>query len=183
MRVLNTDVNRTKIGKFTLPGFRSGSVFKRIIACLYYFSVIVFMVVYSVTFAQKAEFAKGYDMIYFVLSLLLLFMIFLTPVVVIGLSDYYDWHGTKLFLIIMVAWCVLYTACMWVGTLFSDVFLESVNSTDSIKVNSENKNDEISDIDNEIIKKNINESKDVGAKSDAMSASDGKTADSAALTE
>lgn len=176
MRILNTDLKNTKIGKFTLPGFRSGSVLKKIIACLYYFSVMIFMIVYTITFIKKANFAAGYDLVFFALSLLLLFAIFLTPVIAIGLSDYYDWHGIKLFLIIMISWCILYTACMWIGTLFSDEFLNSVNSSDSITVNTEKSDNKPADIDSEIINKNINESKKSGGKSggsDASSDSDG----------
>lgn len=165
MRILNTDLKNTKIGRFTLPGFRSGSVLKKIIACLYYFSVMIFMIVYTITFIKKANFAAGYDWVFFALSLLLLLAIFLTPVIAIGLSDYYDWHGIKLFLIIMVAWCVLYTACIWVGTLFSDEFLSSVNSSDSITVNTEKSDNKSADIDNEVINKNINESKKSSGKS------------------
>ena len=58
---------------------------------------------------------------------LVILAIFLTPVVAIGFSEHYDWHGIKLFLIIMVPICVLFTLGQWLCTLFSIQYIESVN--------------------------------------------------------
>ena len=130
MRVLNTNLNSTKkYSRFCLPGFRSGSLFKRIVALFYYFFVLIFMCVLTVTYC-KGTFSGAGDVFTLILTELIILAIFLTPVIAIGYSDHFDWHGIKLFLIIMVPWCVLFTLGNWVGTLFSMSYIESVNPSE-----------------------------------------------------
>ena len=55
MRILNTKDAQKKYSKFSMPGFRSGSVIKRVIACMYYFFVIYFAI-NSIRFTLKADY-------------------------------------------------------------------------------------------------------------------------------
>ncbi len=127
MRVLNTNINpNKKYSRFTVPGFRSGSTFKRIVAMFYYFFVLIFMCVLTTTFAD-GDFSGAGDVLLLIAVELVVLAIFLTPVVAIGFSEHYDWHGIKLFLIIMVPICVLFTLGQWLCTLFSIEYIESVN--------------------------------------------------------
>ena len=68
----------------------------------------------------------------------------------------------KLFLIILVSWCVLFTAAQFVSTLFSDEFIKSTNiyseNDGDISSNSGGETGELTtDIDKDIIKDNIDE--------------------------
>ena len=109
-----------------MPGFRSGSMVKKLVACMYYFFVLVLFVV-SIVFTVKYDFNDTRDFILAIVVELLILAMLLTPVIVIGLSDYYDWHGIKLFVIIMGTICVLYTVANYSTTLFSDEFINSAN--------------------------------------------------------
>lgn len=127
MRVLNTNIRQQrKFSRFAVPGFRSGSVFKRIVAMLYYCFTLIFMCVLTINFAS-GDFANAGDVILLVAVELVILAIFLTPVIAIGFSDHYDWHGIKLFLVIMIPLCVLFTLGQWMCTLFSITYIESVN--------------------------------------------------------
>ena len=127
MRVLNTNINpNKKYSRFAVPGFRSGSTFKRIVAMFYYFFVLIFMCVLTSSFAD-GDFSGAGDALLLIAVELVILAIFLTPVVAIGFSEHYDWHGIKLFLIIMVPICVLFTLGQWLCTLFSIQYIESVN--------------------------------------------------------
>lgn len=126
MRILNTKEAEKKYGRFSLPGFRSGSVIKRIIACLYYFFVLVFAV-NSIRLTTSGTFGNSTDVFLALVVEFIIILILLVPVIAIGFSDYYDWHGIKLFLIIMVSWCVLFTAAQYLSTMFSQEFINSTN--------------------------------------------------------
>ena len=126
MRILNTKEAEKKYGRFSLPGFRSGSIIKRIIACFYYFSVLIFAV-NSIRLTVSGSFGGGADIFLALVVELLIILILLTPVIAIGFSDYYEWHGIKLFLIIMVSWCVLFTGAQFLSTMFSQEFINSTN--------------------------------------------------------
>lgn len=160
MRILNTKDCNKHSGKFSLPGFRTGSFFKKIIACFYYVLVLVFAI-NSVRITVSGDFGGGTDIFLAVVVELLIVLILITPVIAIGFSDYYDWHGIKLFLIILVSWCVLFTAAQFVSTLFSESFINSTNSsfTGSVgKVVSDGTQDNVNmEIDKDIIKDNIDE--------------------------
>ena len=167
MRILNTKDAQKKYSKFSMPGFRSGSVIKRVIACMYYFFVIYFAI-NSIRFTLKADYVGAYDIFLAVIVELIIVAILVAPVIVIGFSDHYDWHGIKLFLIIIVSWCVLFTAAQFVSTLFSDEFISSTNGgTSNTKIN-QTSSDAESDtrIDNDIIIDNMAEEK--SKKSDAV---------------
>ena len=91
---------------------------------------------------------------------LLIILILVAPVIVIGFSDHYDWHGIKLVLIILVSWCVLFTAAQFVSTFFSEEFINSTNSySESYKEQSSESSGENvnTEIDKDIIKDNIDE--------------------------
>lgn len=130
MRILNTKDAHKKYSKFCLPGFRSGSVVKKIIACMYYFFVL-FFAINSIRFTLKADFVGANDVFLAIIVELIIVLIMLAPVIIIGMSDHYDWHGIKLVLIILIAWCVLFTAAQFVSTLFSEEFINSTNSNSS----------------------------------------------------
>ncbi len=159
MRILNTKDYNKHSGKFSLPGFRTGSLFKKIIACFYYVLVLVFAV-NSIRLTVSGDFGNGMDVFLAIVVELIIIMILVAPVIVIGFSDHYDWHGIKLFLIIMVSWCVLFTAAQFVSTLFSEEFINSTNSYSGTsdeqpgQSSGENVNPEI---DEGIIKDNIDE--------------------------
>ena len=128
MRVLNTNLNQRqkKYSRFSVPGFRSGSIIKKLIATVYYCFIVVFMCTLTFTFA-KGDFSGIGDVLLLVAVELVIFGIIATPVIVIGFSDHYDWHGIKLFLMIMVPICVLWTLGQWLCTMFSMPYIESVN--------------------------------------------------------
>lgn len=127
MRVLNTNINQSKkFKRFTLPGFRSGSIFKKIVALFYYFFVIIFMCSLTMKFAE-GKFSGVGDVLVLIAVELSILLFLLTPVVAIGYSEHYDWHGIKLFLIIMVPLCILSSLGQWLCTLFSIQYIESVN--------------------------------------------------------
>ena len=127
MRVLNTNTQpKTNFGRFAIPGFRSGSTVKKVIALMYYFFVLILML--TITFAYlSGEFDGGRDVLAFVATILIIFAILITPILAIGFSDYYDWHGIRLFLVIMVPFCVLFTLGNYVGTMFSETYINSIN--------------------------------------------------------
>ncbi len=130
MRVLNTNIDpRKKFRRFSLPGFRSGSTFKKVIALLYYFSVIAFMTRLTIEYSG-GDFKGAGDVLILALIELSLLCMFLTPVVLIGLSNHYDWHGIKLFIIVMVPVCLFSTLGQWLGTYFSKQYIESVNPSE-----------------------------------------------------
>ena len=131
MRVLNTNLNQRqkKYSRFSVPGFRSGSLVKKIIAMAYYCFVVVFMCTLTLTFA-KGDFSGVGDVLLLALVELVILAIITTPIIVIGFSDHYDWHGIKLFLLIMVPICVLWTLGQWLCTLFSMPYIESVNPSE-----------------------------------------------------
>lgn len=131
MRVLNTNVNQRpkKYSRFSVPGFRSGSIIKKLIATVYYCFVVVFMCTLTFTFS-KGDFSGVGDVLLLIAVEVVIFGIVATPVIAIGFSDHYDWHGIKLFLIIIVPICVLWTLGQWMCTLFSMQYIESVNPTE-----------------------------------------------------
>ena len=167
MRILNTKDAQKKYSKFSMPGFRSGSVIKRVIACMYYFFIIYFAI-NSIRLTLKADYVGAYDIFLAVIVELIIVAILAAPVIVIGFSDHYDWHGIKLFLIIIVSWCVLFTAAQFVSTLFSDEFIRSTNGGTSNTEINQTSSDAESDtrIDNDIIIDNMAEEK--SKKSDAV---------------
>ncbi len=160
MRVLNTRDNQKNYSKFSLPGFRSGSFTKKLIACMYYLSVL-FFAVYSIWLTVSADFANAGDVFLAVILELLIVLILLTPVIAVGFSDYYDWHGIKLVLIILISWCVIFTAANYLSSLFSDEFIRSTNSSVSTEqIPSDSSVKEPSGgpvVDDDIIKDNIEE--------------------------
>lgn len=161
MRVLNTKDNKKKYSRFSLPGFRSGSIIKKVIACLYYLAVLFFTVSMIVA-AVEYDFKNSADAILLVVMYVVLILIMLTPVIAIGLSDYYDWHGIKLFLIIMVSWCILFTLSNYVSSLFSEEFIKSSKPMNpNLGVVSDGNGNQTSDgtkIDDDVIRDNIPES-------------------------
>ena len=160
MRVLNTKDYNKHSGKFSLPGFRTGSLFKKIIACFYYV-LILFFAINSIRLTVSGDFVSGADVFWAVVVELLIVMILIAPVIVIGFSNYYDWHGIKLFLIILVSWCVLFTAAQFVSTLFSEDFIKSTNSSfigSAGEILSDGSEENVNpEIDKDIIKDNIDE--------------------------
>ncbi len=158
MRILNTKDAQKKYSKFSMPGFRSGSVIKRVIACMYYFFVIYFAI-NSISFTFKADYVGAYDIFLAVIVELIIVSILVAPVIVIGFSDHYDWHGIKLVLIILVSWCILFTAAQFVSTLFSEEFINSTNRGTSNTEIDTTTSDAQSDprIDNDIIIDNMTE--------------------------
>jgi MFS family permease len=159
MRVLNTKDTNKKFKTFSLPGFRSGSLVKKIIACLYYLSVI-FFAIYSISFTLTADYSSPMDVFLTVILEIVIVLILIAPVIVVGFSDHYDWHGIKLVLIILVLWCVLFTLANYISTLFSTEYIDSTNSDEkSEEVSSDSYNDveQNLEIDDDIIKDGINE--------------------------
>jgi len=156
MRVLNTkDINR-KYSKFSMPGFRSGSLIKRMVALFYYIFILAFTV-NSIRITLSGDFGSGFDIFLAVVVELLIVSILLVPVLAIGFSDHYDWHGIKLFLIIMFSWCVLFTAAQFVSTMFSKEFINSTispaNNSQSISSDASYENN--TEIDKDVIIDNI----------------------------
>ncbi len=159
MRILNTKDFNKHSGKFSLPGFRTGSLIKKLIACFYYVLILVFAI-NSIRLTVSGDFGSGIDIFLAVVVELLIILILVAPVIVIGFSDHYDWHGIKLVLIILVSWCVLFTAAQFVSTFFSEEFINSTNSySESYKEQSSESSGENvnTEIDKDIIKDNIDE--------------------------
>ena len=130
MRVLNTNIYPSKkFKRFTWPGFRSGSTFKRIVAMFYYFFVFIFMCSVTVNYAG-GKFSGTSDILVLIGVELSLLLMFLSPVIALGYSEHFNWHGIKLFLIIMVAFCFFSTLGNWLSTLFSIEYTESVNPSE-----------------------------------------------------
>ena len=126
MRTLNTNVkHRKQNSKFSLPGFRSGSIVKKFFAILYYCYAVVSIIKWIASFIQ-GDFSGAGDVFGFIIVGLAIIAVFLTPVIAIGVSDYYDWHGIKLFLIIKVAICIFSTVAIFCTNLFSMQYIESV---------------------------------------------------------
>jgi len=159
MRILNTKDYNKHSGKFSLPGFRTGSLIKKLIACFYYILILVFAI-NSIRLTVSGDFGSGTDILLAVVVELLIVLILAAPVIVIGFSNHYDWHGIKLVLIILISWCVLFTVAQFASTLFSDEFINSTNSySDSQKEQPAQSSGEnvIPEIDKNIIKDNIDE--------------------------
>ncbi len=130
MRVLNTNIDPSKqFRRFSLPGFRSGSMFKKTVALFYYFSVLIFMCSITITY-MGGKLTGVRDVLVLVAVELSILLTLLTPVIAIGYSNYYDWHGIKLFLIIMVPICIFSTLGQWLSTMFSIEYIESVNPSE-----------------------------------------------------
>lgn len=156
MRILNLRDADKKYRKFSLPGFRSGSIIKKIIAFLYYFFVLI-LLINSISETVSYDFIHTSDVVLAVIVELLIFFILLAPVIAIGFSDYYDWHGIKLFLIIMVSWCALFTIASYVSTFFSEDFIgsnELISETESINESGA----ESTELDSDLINDNIGKS-------------------------
>lgn len=139
MRTLNTNVKYRKQNSiFSLPGFRSGSIVKKFFALLYYCFAAVSYVKWFISWIG-GDFSGAGDIFGFILLALMILGVFLTPVIVIGVSDHYDWHGIKLFLIVMISVCALSTVALFSTSLFSNEYYESVtgpveeNVTDGIE--------------------------------------------------
>ena len=130
MRILNLSDAQKQYGKFSMPGFRSGSILKKCIACLYYFYIIVLFAM-SIVAVINYDFADARDIILTIALELVIIVMLIAPVVIIGFSDYYDWHGIKLFLIIISTWCVLLTLANFLSTMFSDEFIKSTYPSES----------------------------------------------------
>lgn len=144
MRVLNTNVKPKPEGsKFSWPGFRSGSVVKKVIAIMYYFMMVVIPIYRCITVLRVCEFGGIGDVCLFIIAELMIVAVFAAPVLALGFSEHYDLHGIKLFLTVLVSWCVLITAVQWVGTLFSTTFIQSTNPP----AVSENQDEEVNDSD------------------------------------
>lgn len=161
MRILNTKDYKKNYSRFSMPGFRSGSLLKRIVACFYYFFVLLFAI-NSIRLTVSGDFGGAYDVFLAIVVEAIIILILLVPVLVIGFSDYYDLHGIKLFLIIAVSWCVLFTAAQFVSTLFSDEFIKSTNvyseSESTVPSSAPDETENVkTEIDKDIIKDNINE--------------------------
>ncbi|MBQ4631593.1 MAG: hypothetical protein IJB70_11485 [Clostridia bacterium] len=126
VRTLNTNAKaKQSYSKFEMPGFRSGSIVKKFFALLYYcyagFSIIKWIAAFL-----QGDFSGASDVFGFIIVGLAIIAVFLVPVIAIGVSNYYDWHGIKLFLIIMTAICVLSTVAIFSTNLFSKQYVESV---------------------------------------------------------
>ena len=128
MRTINTNkkTNAKKYSRFSVPGFRSDSIIKKFIAIMYYCTGLVRMCSIIMTYLS-GEFSGAGDVVLFVAVSLIILMIFLTPVIVIGFSDHYDWRGIKLLLLILTPWCILFTLGNYLSTLFSKSYIYSVN--------------------------------------------------------
>ncbi len=139
-----------------MPGFRSGSVIKKILAFLYYFFVLI-LFINSVTGTLSYDFVHTSDIAFAVIVELLIIMILVAPIIVIGFSDYYDWHGIKLFLIIMVSWCALFTVALYASTFFSEDF---IGAKEIISTSTDNKDSaESTELDSDLINDNIDKIK------------------------
>ncbi|MBQ4526688.1 MAG: hypothetical protein II998_01310 [Clostridia bacterium] len=127
VRILNTDVKKQQsYSKFQVPGFRSGSIIKKFFALLYYCVAASSVISMTVTYI-KGDFTGMGDVMTLIAAELLVIAVFLTPVLAIGFSNHYGWHGPKLFLIIMIPVCILGTMASYVSTLFSLEYMYSVN--------------------------------------------------------
>lgn len=128
MKTINTNrrTNVKEYSRFSVPGFRSGSIIKKFIAIMYYCTVFVGMCSIIATYAS-GDFSGAGDVLIFISVILVILAIFLTPVIVIGFSDHYDWHGIKLLLLILTPWCILFTLGNYLSTLFSESYIYSVN--------------------------------------------------------
>lgn len=160
MRILNLREAEKKYGRFSLPGFRSGSVIKKIIACIYYFFILVFTV-NSIMTTVSADFANTSDVVLAIIVELVIVLIMLTPVVALGFSDYYDLRGIKLFLTIMISWCILFTVAQFLSTMFSQDFINSTNGVVTTKETESSGEDSAAmpgiEIDDDIIINNMDE--------------------------
>lgn len=154
MRILNTnETTKKSFSKFELPGFRSGSIVKKFIAIMYYVFVVVFMI-NMVHQYSKGDFTSWVDIVAFVNMMVLFLLVFLTPVICVGMSNHYDLHGIKLFLAIMVPLCLIITLNNFNMSLFSKEYIESI-SKDTIVTDTLSDSSAQSDIsiDKEIIDK------------------------------
>lgn len=126
MRTLNTNVKHNKQNtKFAMPGFRSGSIVKKFFALLYY-CFAIYKIIDWVIFFSKGDFNGGMDIFAFVFVAVMIIAVFLVPVVVIGVSNYYDWHGIKQFMIIMVSICIISTVAVFTTNMFSKQYINSL---------------------------------------------------------
>ena len=162
MRTLNTRAEATKkISRFSLPGFRSDSLPKKIIACIYYCFVFFYVIVNGIRTALQMNFQGGGDVVLFVLFMLFAVAAFLAPVIVMGISDYYDIHGIKLFLAIVALMSFCMTCSMFVSSYFSDG-LKGIQTEIEQSV-SKPEESETPELENELVKENIEEASDSSA--------------------
>ena len=173
MRTLNTKAeSNRKLSRFSLPGFRSGSLIKKIIACVYYCFVFFNVIVNGFRTALQMDFQGGSDVILFVLFMLFAIGAFIAPVIVIGVSDYYDIHGIKLILAVVALMSVCMTCAMFVSSYFSDT-LKGINTeldqsvSESVKNGQETEADP--ELENALIKENIEKN---DGESDSSASSD-----------
>lgn len=147
MKTINTNrkTNVKEYSRFSVPGFRSGSIIKKFIAIMYYCTVFVSMCSIVITYLS-GDFSGASDVALFVAVSLIILLIFLTPVIVIGFSDHFDWRGIKLVLLILTPWCVLFTLGNYLSTLFSESYIYSVNpSQQNIETTEDSSDGEMSD--------------------------------------
>ncbi len=147
MKTINTNrkTNVKEYSIFSVPGFRSGSIIKKFIAVMYYCTVFISMCTIVTTYLS-GEFSGALDVLLFVAVSLIILLIFLTPVIVIGFSDHFDWRGIKLLLLILTPWCILFTLGNYLSTLFSEDYIYSVNpAMQNIETTKGSSEDEISD--------------------------------------
>ncbi|MBE7050801.1 MAG: hypothetical protein E7394_08605 [Ruminococcaceae bacterium] len=147
MKTINTNrkTNVKEYSRFSVPGFRSGSIIKKFIAIMYYCTVFVSMCSIVTTYLS-GDFSGASDVALFVAVSLIILLIFLTPVIVIGFSDHFDWRGIKLVLLILTPWCVLFTLGNYLSTLFSESYIYSVNpSQQNIETTEDSSDGEMSD--------------------------------------
>lgn len=147
MKTINTNrkTNVKEYSRFSVPGFRSGSIIKKFIAVMYYCTVFISMCTIVTTYLS-GEFSGAADVALFVAVSLIILMIFLTPVIVIGFSDHFDWRGIKLLLLILTPWCILFTLGNYLSTLFSESYIYSVNpAMQNIETTEVSSDDDMSD--------------------------------------
>ncbi len=154
MRILNTNAeNNKKISRFRLPGFRSGSLAKKIIACVYYCFVFFNVIVNGFRTALQMDFQGGADVCLFALFMIFALAAFLAPVIIVGISDYYDIHGIKLVLAVVALMSVCMTCAMFVSSYFSDS-LKGIDVEISDPVN-ESESGDNREIENELVEENL----------------------------
>lgn len=168
MRILNTDAKSArKLSRFSVPGFRSGSLPKKIIACIYYCFVFFNVIVNGIRTAFQMNFQGGGDVFLFILFMLFALGAFLAPVIIIGISDYYDIHGIKLVLAVVALMSVCMTCAMFVSSYFSDS-LKGINTEleQSVSESEQTAEEETTELENELVKENIETDKNNDDSSD-----------------
>jgi len=173
MSTLNTkSENNKKISRFSVPGFRSGSFIKKLIACVYYCFVFFYVIVNGCRTALQMDFQGATDVFLFVMFLLFAVGAFMAPVIIMGISDYYDIHGIKLILAIVALMSVCMTCAMFVSSYFSDE-LKGINTEleQSVSESSQNSSESepTPELENALVKENIENSDDKTDSSDLPS--------------